>query len=298
MGPPINVIFDTPAFNKWELDWIEFLLEDFAVDFHFDPSHALVLPDSILAVSIARPGNEPLISRHLSEFQRQKLPVGLIHLSDEWLQSPMDFYDQAGFVFRNYFRPELANRPNCHFFGIGYRSGLVAHLSDTPIDKRPTRWSFAGQPKTSRYAMLKAARQIPGGKYLLTRTFDDPRGLGPREYAEMLSDSVFVLCPRGFFSLDCFRLYEALEAGAIPIVEDPAFDDAAKTLAFSEKSYWHQAFGEDFACPRIGAWKNLSSTMSGVNIEETCGRVRDWWRKYKIAIKQTFSETISLHLLK
>jgi hypothetical protein len=295
MGPAINVIFDTPAFNKWERDWIEFLVGDFAVEFHFDPSHALVLPRSILAVSIARPGNEAAISRHLSVFQRQQLPIGLIHLSDEWLHSPMDFYDQANFVFRNYFRPDVAEHPNCRFFGIGYRSGLVANLRDTPIEKRQTRWSFAGQPKTSRYAMLKAATQIPGGKYFLTRTFDDPRGLGPREYAEMLSDSVFVLCPRGFFSLDCFRLYEALEAGAIPIVEDPAFDDAGKMLAFPQKSYWHQAFGEGFPCPRIGAWENLSNTISDVNIEKTCDRVRDWWRKYKCTLKQTFSKTISLH---
>ena len=40
----------------------------------------------------------------------------------------------------------------------------------------------------------------------------------PEEYAKILLESAFAPCPRGR-ALDTFRIYEALEAGAIPIIE-------------------------------------------------------------------------------
>lgn len=43
----------------------------------------------------------------------------------------------------------------------------------------------------------------------------------PAKYAAIMQDSVFVLCPKGH-SVEQFRLYEAIEAGAIPVLEDTA----------------------------------------------------------------------------
>jgi hypothetical protein len=40
----------------------------------------------------------------------------------------------------------------------------------------------------------------------------------PDEYAKVLLESAFAPCPRGR-ALDTFRIYEAIEAGAIPIIE-------------------------------------------------------------------------------
>lgn len=40
----------------------------------------------------------------------------------------------------------------------------------------------------------------------------------PDKYAELMQASIFVPCPRGR-ALDTFRIYEALESGAIPIIE-------------------------------------------------------------------------------
>eukprot|EP00911_Craspedida_sp_UC1_P002860 UC1_evm1s2094 len=42
--------------------------------------------------------------------------------------------------------------------------------------------------------------------------------VSPEEYAKVMLDSVFSLCPKGH-SVEQFRIYEAIEAGAIPVLE-------------------------------------------------------------------------------
>ena len=45
------------------------------------------------------------------------------------------------------------------------------------------------------------------------------------QYSALMSDTVFAPCPQGWENLDSFRVYEALEAGCIPIVERrPRYD--------------------------------------------------------------------------
>jgi hypothetical protein len=42
--------------------------------------------------------------------------------------------------------------------------------------------------------------------------------VAPEKYAEVMLDSIFALCPKGH-SVEQFRIYEAIEAGAIPVME-------------------------------------------------------------------------------
>ena len=41
-----------------------------------------------------------------------------------------------------------------------------------------------------------------------------------QEMSEILSSTKFIPCPNGFFHPETYRLYEALECGCIPIVEN------------------------------------------------------------------------------
>jgi hypothetical protein len=294
----IHAIVDHAPFDAWERDWISYLLGDFQVQFHLDPNHSLILPNAIVIISMDKPGKEQAIKNHLLAFKNAGKKVGLIHLSDEWAKAPIEeFYDHADFIFRNYYRPTLANRPNCYYFGLGYRSGFAANVTRKPIEQRRYQWSFAGELKTSRFQMMAAAYQVPGGKYHLTKRFNDPNGLSPAKYAAMMDESIFVLCPRGFNSLDCFRTYEALEAGAIPLVEDPAHDDSAGKLPDPSQSYWHQAYGETFPCPRIGKWENLPAVISRIDTQTAAAKTRRWWADYKLALRKKFAETITQRLI-
>ena len=85
---------------------------------------------------------------------------------------------------------------------------------------RRFRWSFASAHRTPARNVVAnafdawwAARGSAPDARLLAYPGKDP------EYATNLGDSRFVLCPRGNVE-DTWRLYEALAAGAIPVVTD------------------------------------------------------------------------------
>jgi hypothetical protein len=46
------------------------------------------------------------------------------------------------------------------------------------------------------------------------------KGLPPNEYAETLVQSRIALCPRGFISTECWRLYEAMKFGCVIVADE------------------------------------------------------------------------------
>lgn len=42
--------------------------------------------------------------------------------------------------------------------------------------------------------------------------------VSPQKCFEIYNNSIFVICGRGNHSLDCFRIYEAIVAGSIPVI--------------------------------------------------------------------------------
>ena len=165
--------------------------------------------------------------------------------------------------------------------------------------------------------MLKSAGRIPGGRHYLTSgAFDSSEGPQPLpidEYSKLLGDAVFALCPRGNQSLDCYRLYEALEAGCIPIVEDSGGANEWRDL-FSPCSfyrirgwrarvlvkslvhlfhcgYWRKVYG-DFPCPAINHWENLEMLLKRTDIERTSQRARAWWEAYKKQLRESVRKIV------
>ncbi len=45
------------------------------------------------------------------------------------------------------------------------------------------------------------------------------QGVNPVEYGKMIANSKIVLCPKGFYSAECFRHYEAMRAGCVIVSE-------------------------------------------------------------------------------
>jgi hypothetical protein len=310
----IRLVYDVPEFVKWESDWLHYLLREFDVQPILDPDHCVVDDNVILAASSSSKGRAKLLKQHLQAFKRRGLKVGLFHLSDECDVTPVDVYDHAAFVFRNYYRRSAMRRRNCRYLALGYKSGFTQFLTHKPIAQRHYAWSFAGQPKSNRAEMLDRANTIPGGYHHLTTKWDDPGGLDTAQYAELLSDTVFALCPRGNQSVDCFRFYEALEAGAIPIVEDRSTMGSVLDIlrpggtrrisGFHPRdfflnlkghglgSYWTAAYGTDFPCPRLNSWHDLPALIQSVDVEKTSLHIDQWWQAHKSNLAQVISTTV------
>jgi hypothetical protein len=323
----INLIwwkFD--PYSSYEFDWLNFLLSDFKVNHIVDFKNEVCVDNAIIVANLSQlffdsethqKYREELqqFYNYVKRFKSAGMRVGLFHLGDEFYRESTEFYKDLDFVFRQYYKEEDHKRyAHCHYFPIGYKSGFRQHLVERSIAAREHRWSFAGHLKGSRFEMIKHARAIAGGKFHTTSQWNDPNALTTETYAQLLSNTQFSLCPMGNYSVDCFRVYESLEAGAIPIVEakgkrqvlsaliDPRlitkYGTRDRRFWLRNYCYWENAFAAQFPCPLIYNWADLEAVMQSVDIEQVSEVIQLWWKNYKQylirSVQLIVSETFSL----
>lgn len=135
---------------------------------------------------------------------------------------------------------------NVHTFGLGYKRGFWdGYNGKAPglrsVSERRYVWSFAGTVHhAGRRAVLARFKQLTPNRVVETSSFGATDGVDTSGYRDLLLDTILVLCPYGHVNLDTFRLYEALEAGAIPVTlkENTLLLDKFQTLG----NYWLHVF--------------------------------------------------------
>lgn len=147
-------------------------------------------------------------------------------------------------------------------------------------------WCFAGQihSQGDRKKMIESLKKCDGEYYLhINESWQSVDSLSAEEYKKILKQSIFVPCPRGNTSVDTFRLYEALEVGAIPIVE--------------KSDYWRNLLGEH---PLIetASWNNIYNDINLLLedpqwIIDHSKKVQSWWVEYKKQLKQNIEKIIA-----
>ncbi|MGA7934586.1 MAG: hypothetical protein WCA35_13640 [Kovacikia sp.] len=305
--------------SSYEYDWLNSLLSDFEVNHIIEddtyPDRAVIVAN-LNQIFFSENGSRQRYNEELNQFRRyiqgfkiRGLKVGLIHLNDELYKESTGYYKDLNFVFRQYYKEEDHKRyKNCHHLALGYKSSFTDGLVRQPISKREYFWSFAGQLKGSRYEMAKYADRIPGGKFHTTNQWNDPNGLTTKEYAALLNNTVFSLCPMGNYSVDCYRIYEALEAGAIPIIEAKGIQECLSVLFnpqlvikygiwdpkfwLRNYQYWEKAYSPEFPCPLIYNWKDLGMLISSIDVESASEKIQLWWKGYKRSLTRSIQATI------
>lgn len=142
----------------------------------------------------------------------------LIHLSDEKLRNAREPYSLARFVFRNYIDFKIPNRSwdNSYILPLGFAARSVNPSAQRT--HRALEWAFVGARKGKRNRILKHARRTRPFKEVLTEGFLGENSLPGPEVGRLYEQAKFVIVPPGNFHPETFRFYEALEAGAIPLV--------------------------------------------------------------------------------
>lgn len=303
--------------SSYEYDWLGLLLSDFKVNHIVDFENGVCVDNAIIVANLSQAfftgknyGEErQQFYNYIKRFKAAGMKVGLFHLGDEFYRESTGFYQDLNFVFRQYHKEEDHKKyKNCHYLPIGYKSGFCNELVDRPIHQRDYLWSFAGHLKGSRYEMMKYAKSIPGGKYHTTNQWNDPNGLKTKEYAALLNNTKFSLCPMGNYSVDCFRVYESLEAGTIPIIEAKDIRQALavlfnpqlvirygrrdKNFWLRNYRYWEKSFPSDFPCPLIYNWRDLEVLMGSIDVERLSEKVQLWWKDYKQSLIQLVQLTV------
>ena len=169
---------------------------------------------------------------------------------------------------------------------LGYLPGTARGARPIePATARKYLWSFVGQlSKSSRPDMAKALLPVEPhflfstdatpGLIFLNQIDGKPRRLSFSDTAQVLQQSAFAPCPMGNVHAECFRVYEALEAGSIPILE--------KRMTLD---YFRDLLGPH-PMPTFRSWDQAREMIRGMlrdasKIDALQNECIDWWASYK-----------------
>lgn len=173
--------------------------------------------------------------------------------------------------------------PLVRFLPNGWPPAAPAALKDAGIaaGTRPKDWFFAGQiTHIRRENCVKELRLMleKGGNGDLVETAGFTQGVDPDEYYYRLAQAKVAVCPSGPITPDTFRIYEALEAGCLPIADGrPPSDDYPN-------GFWQYLFGMDeLPFPIVQDWGELPGVMDRALGEwpRNANRAFAWWQQYK-----------------
>jgi hypothetical protein len=193
--------------------------------------------------------------------------IFLFHLGDEsGFYDLSNIYKNCNYIFRTFCANKyfISNKVKC--IPIGYKSGVL----DKQKSSRKYKWAFIGTPhKSSRHDLLFQLSSIKPSFCHKTEKFDQ-KIISVDEMNEVLSLTDFLPCPNGFVHPETYRLYEALEYGCIPIVEDSYkyYDRLFPNNPFLKVNKWVDAK------PIINGWGNDQI----IKKREEC---KIWWINYK-----------------
>jgi len=116
-------------------------------------------------------------------------------------------------------------------------------------------------------------KNLSGGHLLGTNGFG--QGYPRDDFLRRMLATKVAPAPSGPRTQDSFRLYEALEAGCIPVADDMTPDGRI--------GYWRHLFGEDPPFPVITNWNDFEQILPELlaGWPANANRVSAWWQSYK-----------------
>lgn len=159
--------------------------------------------------------------------------------------------------------------------------GAPNRIKDYKINRHLPKkylWSFVGQVQNPfRQACVDVLKDLPDGYMRIAEMFG---GLGDngteyQQYLDILCQSQYVICPAGSMCVDSFRLYEAMECGAVPITDTRAPRDP------EDFNYWRSVnpSGEPLA---LTDWRSLPTFL---RMKANPELENAWWLKYKLKLE-------------
>ncbi len=177
--------------------------------------------------------NNKIYLSFLENMIKKLRPFIIFHLSDEF-GVDVKYYNlysryNIKILFHQYNFEKLDYKINNFQIPLGYVSGFL--LNKSYINCKQTEYnkkydfSFIGAIKSDRKNMLNKFYNNFRNNFIHTGSTNwsnpEKQNIKPHQLFNIYKDSLFVPVGRGNKSLDCFRLYEAIVAGAIPVICGP-----------------------------------------------------------------------------
>ena len=271
----LTIVWENP--NAFEYSWINFLLSDFEVK-HVLLTKVDTLPpySLIVAYDLTNINLRTLILNSYMDFR----PVFLYQPSDEcYVYGDYLIYKYCNWVFRNYYIADLMLN-NVSFMPLGFGKGVLP-VKDRSIEDKKYTWGFIGETKKStRLLMVEALSCIQPNYIHSANGFNPSEALNAEQYSNLMSQFTFSPSPVGNFNVECFRVWESLELGSIPIVEVRRHCHTYRHLVcgdvpFFQITNWHE-----------GA--NLISLLSKNEefLRDHSYMLDKWWKRTKMELKR------------
>lgn len=280
-----NIQWLTQDQTLFEVDWLKLLFNQTQkyINIEYDPNKIKTDKNTVLICNHAVPYRYVL-----DQLRHNGKKYVIVLLSDENLYDPCEWLHDPNCLglLRNYVNPTQVHHPKVKIFGLGYKREFAELCAKTKADRVFT-WCFAGTAHGDRPKMLEIFKNLGSNLTHNCSGFGACDALSTKNYVETLKNSLFALCPPGQDSNDTFRVYEALEAGCIPIT-------LRKSNQFDiYPSYWHAVFRGSQNIPFVIAedWDDAIKKVKEfddeqiVNLQIQCEK---FWSDSKTKFKQLF----------
>ena len=224
------------------------------------------------------------IEKKIEYYDKLKLicsKIYLIHLGDEGgVYDLSSIYKNCNYIWRVFCSNKYFNNKKVSCIPLGYKSGT---LFDKQVDGRKYKWAFIGTPhKSSRHDLLFQLSHIRPSIIHKTDKFN-VKIIEVDEMSKILSSTEFIPCPNGFVHPESYRLYEALECGCIPIVEN--------AYKYYERLFPNNPF------IKVDRWieaKSVIREWGNDKIKQKRAECREWWSQYKKELQEFTMNKINL----
>jgi hypothetical protein len=259
--------------------WIPFLLEEVVREQRFVGRPEIAEPATIYVINTDKLPFAK-IPKSFFESVRETPGVGLFNPNDEWYSGNYGRYRDFAFVLR-FYHPAKFDNPGVLTLPLGYARSQPLRDGFKPASERRYVWAFMGKVFGSRIDMMRGLGPIEP-QFTLAKVLADGttlKQLSKTEYHDVLADSVFAPAPMGNVMLESYRVYEALENGAVPIVEKRRSRD-----------YFRDLFGTH-PLPAFGSWKAARAFVEEARrdpagLDRLQAEVIGWWRQEKLELRR------------
>jgi hypothetical protein len=217
-------------------------------------------------------GLDPMVRVELANLLSGLDGVGVVSV-DEPMRDSARMYAPVAFAVRVGFgAAQYREAPNVLVAPLGVPSNFVPPESAKPLRERSLSWAFLGEIKNeSRRKMVEHLQAVAGRRFLhATSAWESEDALGGGRYSDILTDAVFAPSPPANVHVECYRTYEALECGAIPVVDS---------------DYYRTEFAAPFPVVRSD-WSDAPEVLNRFlddfgALERLDEQTRRWWNEVK-----------------
>lgn len=276
--------WDSPHRGYWDQTFLDWL---FAQDGRFSWTHHIgefPPPREGSGIVLVTPGHWRDASQ-ITEDLRPYAWVLMIVTSDEEGECPFWAVRHPQIAtWKQTPRQDSPHQPDRPLL-LGPTSGTIE--ANTEMPTKDLAWAFAGQSgpegNRRRAEAIAVMEKMENGELVTSAGFT--QGLDRDRYFSLLRRARMVPAPSGPNIPDTFRVYEALESGAVPAV------DAISSRR--DRGYWGRVFPTPAPFPVIEDWSTLPQTVAEWTDQEKRVGVLAWWEQTKAQMVSRLEDDVA-----